>query len=79
MFYIATIPQFLVPAVPAAAMGAMLAREHPLLTMVWFAVLIGGAHIARRWIANERVTKIIDRIAGAFLIGFGALIVAQSF
>lgn len=79
MFYIATIPQFLVPAVPAAAMGAMLAGEHAILTLLWFTLLITGAHIARRWIANERVTKVIDRGAGTLLIGFGVLIVAESF
>lgn len=58
----------------AAAVGAaaLLAGVHALLGIVWLGAIIFGASAARRWIANDRALRIIDRIAGTVLVAFGA-------
>lgn len=75
VFYIATIPQFIPPGAPALGMGVLLAVVHVLLTLVWFALIILGAAAARRWLANARALRIVDRVAGTIMIGFGAKLV----
>lgn len=72
VFYIATIPQFIGGSGSPLAMGVLLAAVHALITVLWFAVLITGASAARRWLANARALRIIDRIAGAVLIALAA-------
>jgi threonine/homoserine/homoserine lactone efflux protein len=34
-------------------------------------MLISAAHLARRFLESQRAERIIDRIAGTVLIGFG--------
>lgn len=53
-------------------MGLLLAGVHDLIGLLWFAVIIMGAQAARRWLANARALKIIDRIPGVVLVGFAA-------
>lgn len=77
VFYIATIPQFLPEGVSPLLMGALLAGVHGALIMTWFAVIILGGGYARRWLANPRALRVIDRITGVVLIGFGAKLVGD--
>jgi threonine/homoserine/homoserine lactone efflux protein len=56
-------------------MGLLLAGVHDGIGLLWFAGIIWAAQAARRWLANARALKIIDRVAGVVLIGFGALLV----
>ncbi|WP_298037298.1 LysE family translocator [uncultured Microbacterium sp.] len=72
VFYIATIPHFIPPDAAPLAMGLLLALVHDALGMIWFALIIFGAVWARKWLASARSLRIIDRIAGSVLIGFGA-------
>lgn len=39
--------------------------------MIWFTMLIGTAHRARRWLSSDRVKRGMDRITGIVLIAFG--------
>ncbi|RLZ04153.1 lysine transporter LysE [Kocuria tytonicola] len=78
VFYIATIPQFLPEGVSPLLMGALLAGVHGALTMAWFALIILGGGYARRWLADPRALRIIDRITGTVLIGFGAKLVVDA-
>lgn len=71
-FYIATIPQFIPAGASHLGMGLLLAAVHGVLGMVWLGGIIFGAQAARRWLVQERALKVIDRIAGTVLIGFGA-------
>lgn len=75
VFYIATLPQFIPDGVPALPMGVLLAAVHSLEGMIWFSVIILGTGFAGRWLRNARAAKIIDRIAGVVLIGFGVRLV----
>jgi threonine/homoserine/homoserine lactone efflux protein len=72
VFYVATIPQFIPEGASHLGMGLLLAGVHVAIGLLWFAGIIWGAQVARRWLANARSLKIIDRIAGVVLIGFGA-------
>ena len=70
-FYIAIFPQFMPAHVSHLAMGLGLAGVHDIEAMVWFAVLIFGAHRARAWFAKRRVKRALDAVTGTVLVGFG--------
>ncbi|WP_328586909.1 LysE family translocator [Tersicoccus phoenicis] len=78
VFYIATIPQFLPAGVPPLLMGAILAGVHAALTMGRFSVLISGGRWARRWLSSPRSLRVIDRITGVVLLGFGGTLAVES-
>lgn len=78
VFYLATIPPFLPAGVPPLLMGALLAGVHAALTMTWFSVLIVGGRAARRWLSSPRSLRIIDRITGVVLLGFGGTLAVES-
>lgn len=71
VFYIATIPQFMPPGASPLLMGALLAGVHNLLGLTWFALLILGTGLAGKWLRNLKTVRIIDRITGTVLVGFG--------
>lgn len=71
VFYLAVIPQFTPAQSHALLMGLALAAVHVLLTLVWSGVLILGATLASRWLRTPRAVKIMDRVTGTVLIGFG--------
>jgi threonine/homoserine/homoserine lactone efflux protein len=70
-FYIAVLPQFLPADVSAAAMGALLAAAHVVLSLVWFTVLILAANRMRRFLSRRRTQRAIDSGTGLVLVGFG--------
>ena len=72
VFYIATIPQFIPAGASTLGMGLLLAGVHAAMSLVWLAVIVLGATYARRWLARARSLRIIDRVAGTVLVGFGA-------
>ncbi|MET3176141.1 UNVERIFIED_ORG: threonine/homoserine/homoserine lactone efflux protein [Arthrobacter sp. UYCu721] len=71
VFYIATIPQFIPPGAPPLLMGILLASVHCVLGLAWLTFLIFGAGFASTWLKSARSLRIIDRITGTVLIGFG--------
>jgi threonine/homoserine/homoserine lactone efflux protein len=71
VFYIAVLPQFLPEEFPALFGGLLLATIHNLLTFIWFTLLIYGASFAKETLKNPRVQRIIERVSGIALIGFG--------
>jgi threonine/homoserine/homoserine lactone efflux protein len=70
-FYVAIFPQFMPAHVSHLAMGLALAGVHDLEALVWFTVLILGAHRARTWFARRRVKRAMDALTGTVLVGFG--------
>lgn len=76
-FYVATIPQFIPEGTSPLGMGLLLAGAHDVIGLLWFAGIIWGARAARRWLANARALKIIDRIAGVVVTGFAARLVLE--
>jgi len=76
VFYIAMLPQFLPADVPALPMGVLLALVHDLEAMVWFALIIGGVGLTRRWWTGDsrsavRARRGVDAVTGTVLIGLG--------
>lgn len=71
VFYIATIPQFIPPGTPPLLMGILLAGVHCVLGLAWLTFLIFGAGFASKWLKSARSLRMIDRITGTVLIGFG--------
>lgn len=71
VFYIATIPQFIPVGASPLLMGVVLAGVHCILTLAWFTLLIFGTGYASKWLQGPRSERIIDRVTGTVLIGFG--------
>jgi threonine/homoserine/homoserine lactone efflux protein len=71
VFYIATIPQFIPPGVSPLLMGILLAGAHCVLGLAWSTFLIFGVGLASKWLKGARSVRIIDRITGTVLVGFG--------
>jgi threonine/homoserine/homoserine lactone efflux protein len=71
VFYIATIPQFMPHEASPLLMGMLLAGVHNVLGLAWFALLILGTGLAGAWLRDLKTVKIIDRITGTVLVGFG--------
>lgn len=70
-FYIAVLPQFLPDTVSPAAMGALLAAAHVLISLVWFTALILAAGRMRRFLTRPKAQRALDTGTGAVLVGFG--------
>ena len=72
VFYAALLPQFLPVGSDPLLVGLLLAGVHALLSVAWFALLIGLASVCSRWLRRRGAVRAIDGVTGATLIGFGA-------
>jgi threonine/homoserine/homoserine lactone efflux protein len=70
-FYVAILPQFIPAHSQHLMIGLTLAGVHDAEGIIWFTMLISAAHLARQLLQSSRVHRIMDRIAGTALIGFG--------
>jgi threonine/homoserine/homoserine lactone efflux protein len=77
-FYLAVLPQFIPAHSSHLLMGLALAGIHDAEGIVWFTALISAVHLARRFLDSHRVHKIMDRITGTVLIGFGVKLALSS-
>jgi threonine/homoserine/homoserine lactone efflux protein len=71
VFYVALLPQFIPPHDNPLAVGLLLAGEHGLITVAWFAVLIVLASALGRWLRRPATVRAIDAVTGTALLGFG--------
>jgi threonine/homoserine/homoserine lactone efflux protein len=71
VFYVALLPQFIPPHDNPLAVGLLLAAEHGLITVAWFAVLIVLASALGRWLRRPATVRAIDGVTGTALLGFG--------
>lgn len=71
VFYVALLPQFIPPHDNPLAVGLLLAGEHGLITVAWFAVLIVLASALGRWLRRPSTVRAIDGVTGTALLGFG--------
>lgn len=78
VFYIAVIPQFVPAGVPPLPMGLALGLVHILESMVWFTAIIFATQFARRWLSSPRSARIIDRVTGGILVGFGVSLAVEA-
>ncbi|MBA3799225.1 MAG: LysE family transporter, partial [Geodermatophilaceae bacterium] len=47
---------------------------HAVEGIVWFSLIIAGAHAMRAWLGRRRVQRSLDGSTGAVLIGFGVVL-----
>lgn len=78
VFYIAVIPQFVPDGVAPLPMGLALALVHVVESMVWFTAIIFATQFARRWLSSPRASRIIDRVTGGILVGFGVTLALEA-
>jgi threonine/homoserine/homoserine lactone efflux protein len=76
IFYVALLPQFLPAGSDPLAVGLLLAAVHALMTVAWFAVLIGLAAVLSRWLRRPRTVRAIDGVTGMALVGVGIRLAA---
>jgi threonine/homoserine/homoserine lactone efflux protein len=77
-FYVAILPQFIPAHASHLLIGLVLAGVHDAEGIVWFTGLISAVHLARRFLDSNRARKVMDRITGTVLIGFGLKLALSS-
>ncbi|QLE75651.1 LysE family translocator [Streptomyces rectiverticillatus] len=70
-FYVAVLPQFIPTGASHLASGTMLAGVHILLATLWSGVLIAFARALRTSLRRPSARRILDRISGTVIAGFG--------
>lgn len=70
-FYVALLPQFIPTDAPQLLWGVQLAGVHVVLGTVWLGTLLVLARSVGAWLRRPRVSRGLDGIAGAAIIGFG--------
>ncbi|MGW2540372.1 LysE family translocator [Kitasatospora sp. NPDC001574] len=71
VFYIAVLPQFIPAGAPHLAMGVALTCLHIAECLLWSAILVAFAHALRGWLRRPVTQRMLDRITGTVIIGFG--------
>lgn len=77
-FYVAILPQFIPAHASHLLTGLVLAGIHDAEGIIWFTGLISAVHLARRVLDSSRARKIMDRITGTVLAGFGLKLALSS-
>ncbi|MFD7640540.1 LysE family translocator [Kitasatospora sp. NPDC059795] len=72
VFYVAVLPPFIPAGEPHLAAGVLLTSVHVVEGTLWSAVLIAFAHTLRNWLRRPAARRVLDRITGTAVIGFGA-------
>lgn len=78
VFYVATIPQFIPEGSSHLLMGVLLAVEHNVIGLLWFAGVITGTRWATRWLGGPSVVRLTDRATGVLLVAFGIRLAANA-
>jgi len=71
VFYVALLPQFIPAGAPVFAAGLLLTSIHIGLGTAWSAVLVLLARRLRRAMQRPRARRLLDRITGTVIAGFG--------
>ncbi|MFJ5229768.1 LysE family translocator [Kitasatospora sp. NPDC088391] len=72
VFYVAVLPPFIPAGAPHLAAGVLLTSVHVVEGLFWSAVLIGFAHTLRGWLRRPAARRLLDRVTGTAVLGFGA-------
>lgn len=71
VFYVAVLPQFIPAGVPHLPMGVLLTSVHVAEGLLWSAVLVAFARAVRGWLRRPAARKVMDRLTGVVIVGFG--------
>jgi threonine/homoserine/homoserine lactone efflux protein len=75
-FYVAVLPQFIPAGVSTFGYGVLLAGVHVVLGTAWSAVLVALAARLRRTLERPAARRILDRLTGTVIVGFGVRLAA---
>ncbi|MER7670226.1 LysE family translocator [Kitasatospora sp. NPDC096128] len=71
VFYVAVLPQFIPAGAPHFAAGVALTFVHVVEGLLWSTVLLGFAQVLRGWLRRPAARRLMDRVTGAVVVGFG--------
>ncbi|MFD5461201.1 LysE family translocator [Kitasatospora sp. NPDC127059] len=71
VFYVAVLPQFIPAGAPHFAAGVALTCVHVVEGLLWSTVLVGFARVLRGWLRRPAARRLMDRVTGAVVVGFG--------
>jgi threonine/homoserine/homoserine lactone efflux protein len=71
VFYVSFLPQFLPAGAPAAPFIFLLAVIHVVMSLGWFALLIGATRPIAGALQKAAVVRWLDRLTGGVFLGFG--------
>ena len=72
VFYVAVLPQFIPAGAPHLAMGVALTCVHVVEGLIWSSALVAFAQVLRGWLRRPTAQRVLDRVTGTVIIGFGA-------
>ncbi|MFV9459791.1 LysE family translocator [Rhodococcus sp. NM-2] len=78
VFYTGLLPQLVPPGWPTAPTLALLVLLHGLLGIAWLGAYSLLLTRARTTLEKPSVRRVLDRITGTVLFGFGAVVVAEA-
>ncbi|MDH6110646.1 threonine/homoserine/homoserine lactone efflux protein [Kitasatospora sp. MAP12-15] len=78
VFYVAVLPQFIPAGAPHFTTGVLLTCVHVLLGLLWSTVLVGFARALRVKLQRPAARRLLDRITGTAIVGFGLRLAAGS-
>jgi len=71
VFYVSFLPQFVPAGVPPAPFIVLLAAIHFVIGIGWLGLIAASTAPLKRWLANARAVRWLDRVTGAVFVGFG--------
>ncbi|WP_405689604.1 LysE family translocator [Streptomyces sp. NBC_00057] len=71
VFYVAVLPQFIPAGAPHFAKGLLLTGVHIVLGLLRSALLVAFAQVLRGWLQRPQALRLLDRITGTVIAGFG--------
>ncbi len=71
VFYVTFLPQFVPPGVAVAPFIALLVAIHVNEGVLWLMLLILAARSMARLLRRPAVVRVLERLTGAILVGFG--------
>ncbi|MCY1143430.1 LysE family translocator [Actinoplanes sp. Pm04-4] len=77
-FYMALLPQFIPAGATPLLYGVLLAGVHVALGLLWSTVLVATARRLRGLLSRPRARRLLDRITGVVIVGFGLRLATEA-
>ncbi|HEY0578680.1 MAG TPA: LysE family translocator [Pseudonocardia sp.] len=71
VFYLSLLPAFVPPGVAVLPATLLLVGIHAVLGVLWLSLIATTVDRARDWLSRVRIRRVMDRITGGALVGFG--------
>jgi|SRR5882757_534409 len=71
VFYLSLLPAFVPSGVPVLPATLLLVGIHAVLGVLWLSLIATTVDRARDWLSRVRIRRVMDRITGGALVGFG--------